>query len=54
MIDDVFGDLLRFRVLTEDKAQKEKLATLINKKRLTRKDLILILKTIELNPDIYR
>lgn len=54
MIDDVFGEMLRFCVLTDDEAQKTNLATLIKKKRLTREDLTLVLKTIELDPDIYR
>jgi len=51
MIEAVFGELLRFCVLTDDEAQKKKLASLIKEKKLSREDLILILETIGLNPD---
>ena len=47
------GGVKRFRYITDDEWNKERLDNLVLEKGLSRGDLGLILKTICLNPDIF-
>lgn len=49
----VFGEGRRFRYVTDDEDMKKRLDELICRKKLSRRDLGLILRTISLNPDIF-
>lgn len=45
-------ELRRFQYVTDDQSKKDRLDALIKAKNLSRKDLILILSTMTINPDI--
>ena len=47
------GELKRFRYVTDNDEQKKNLDKLVYRKKLSRRDLGLILRTISLNPDIF-
>ena len=49
----VFGEGRRFRYVTDDEDRKKRLDELICRKKLSRRDLGLILRTISLNLDIF-
>lgn len=49
----VFGEGLMFRYVTDDEVRKKSLDELVCRKKLSRRDLCLILRTISLNPDIF-
>ena len=50
---EIFGELRRFEMITKDESLKRKLVALIVVKKLSREDLILILSTVRLNPNIF-
>ena len=47
-------ELRMFQYVTDSEEQKKSLVLLVDRKKLSRRDLILILQTIRLNPDIFR
>ncbi len=53
MESTILGELKRFRYVTDNEEQKKNLDELVCRKKLSRRDLGLILRTISLNPDIF-
>ena len=50
---ETFGESRRFEMITKDESQRNKFVNLIVDKQISREDLILILSTVRLNPNIF-
>ena len=50
---EIFGESRRFEMVTEDESQRNRFVNLIVDKQISREDLILILSTVRLNPNIF-
>lgn len=50
---EIIGEPRRFEMITKDESQRSRFVDLIIEKEISREDLILILSTVRLNPNIF-